>query len=171
MSDELERLRHDRDVMTEGLAVCERALFAAEQARDRAEAEVHRLQAEDEAEPLTPVQVEAKMRQLVNALTRAQQALSRARDTEVDAEHGYRSAERAALLSDECPKVRRDGPSAAERDAWVADKIAALEFAYKVAKAKREAAKDHLDTLNTQAALVMALRRSVGQAYDMAGAR
>lgn len=121
-------------------------------------------------EPLTPVQVETKMRQLVTAITQSQKALAQARDLEVDAEHDYRSAERKALLSENCPKVRRDGASAAERDAWVASQVEGLELAYKIARSKREAAKDHLDSLNTQAALVMALRRSVGQAYNMAGA-
>jgi len=119
---------------------------------------------------LTPVQVEDKIRSLVTEITQAQKALAAARDFEVDAEHDYKSAERRAILSDDCPKVRQDGVSAAERDAWVADQVDGMEFAYKIARAKREAAKDHLDAVNTQATLVMALRRSVEQAYAMAGA-
>jgi hypothetical protein len=119
---------------------------------------------------LTPIQVESKIRSLVTEISLAQKALAEARDLEVDAEHDYKSAERKAVLSAECPKVRRDGASAAERDAWVGERCDGVEFAYKVAKAKREAAKDHLDAVNTQATLVMALRRSVEQAYAMAGA-
>jgi hypothetical protein len=119
---------------------------------------------------VTPVQVEDKIRSLVTEITHAQRALADARDLEVDAEHDYKSAERRAILSEACPKVRRDGVSAAERDAWVSDQVDGMEFAYKIARSKREAAKDHLDAVNTQATLVMALRRSVEQAYAMAGA-
>jgi hypothetical protein len=122
-------------------------------------------------EPLSPVQVESKIRSLVTEITRAQRALAEARDLEVDAEHDYKSAERRAILSEDCPKIRgAESVSAAERDAWVGHRCDGVEFAYKIAKAKREAAKDHLDAVNTQSTLVMALRRSVEQAYSMAGA-
>lgn len=56
------------------------------------------------AEPLTPVAVEAKLRQLVNDLSRAQAALAQARDLEVDARHEYDRARRRALLSDKSPR-------------------------------------------------------------------
>jgi hypothetical protein len=51
------------------------------------------------AEPLTPLSVEQKLRQLVNDLARAQAVLREARDQEVDARHEYDQARRKALLS------------------------------------------------------------------------
>lgn len=52
---------------------------------------------------LTPVAIEAKLRQLVNDLARAQAALRQARDLEVDARHAYDRARRRAILSDKSP--------------------------------------------------------------------
>jgi hypothetical protein len=46
------------------------------------------------AEPLTPVGVEAKLRQLVNDLGRAQVTLATLRDREVDAKHALNSSAR-----------------------------------------------------------------------------
>jgi hypothetical protein len=61
------------------------------------------------AEPLTPLSVEAKLRQLVNQLSQALAALRQARDLEVDARHEHDRARRRALLSDKSPKVTRGG--------------------------------------------------------------
>ena len=119
---------------------------------------------------LTPAQIEAKLRRLVNDLARAQSALRAARDAEVEAKHVYESAHRRALLSDECPKVTRGGYTTAERDAWVAEQAAELEKAFDVAEANRKAAEDHLRTLRDQSMIVMALGKSVQSAFSLAGA-
>lgn len=119
---------------------------------------------------LTPIQVEQKLRSLVTELTRAQQALAQARDVEVGTKHAYESAHRRALLSDERPKVTRDGFTAAERDAWVQERCAKQQRDYDIAEAKRKAAEDHLRTLRDQAVIVATLAKSVHQAYSMAGA-
>lgn len=122
------------------------------------------------AEPLTPVATEQKLRQLVNDLGRAQVALSVARDAEVDAKHALNRARRRALLSAECPKITRGGWSAAERDAWVSDRVTDLEEAYDRAVVVRESAQDHLRVLRDQAECVRSLNASVRLAYGMAGA-
>jgi hypothetical protein len=90
------------------------------------------------AEPLTPLSVEAKLRQLVNDLTRTPIMLREARDAEVDARHDYDRARRRALLSDKSPKVTRGGYTVAEQAAWVDEQCADLKFASaKVTKVSR----------------------------------
>lgn len=110
---------------------------------------------------LTPPQIEAKLRSLVNDLTRSQLVLARARDAEVDAKHVYEVHRRRAMLSEDCPRVARGGTTTAERDAWVGAQAADAERDYDIKTAAREAAQDHLRTLTTQSNLVMALSRSV----------
>lgn len=120
-------------------------------------------------EPLSPIDVEKRLRRLVNELTGAQKALADARDAEVDRKHELGAARRRWLLSDERPKVTRGGFTTAERDAWVDDKIADLQLTYDAAVANRESAQDHLRVLRDQAEIVRSIGASVRQAYEMAG--
>lgn len=120
-------------------------------------------------EPLTPLEVEAKLRSLVNDLARAQATLRDARDSEVDARHEYERARRRALLSDKSPKVTRGGYTVAEQSAWVDDQCADLKLAADKATVIREAAQDRLRVLLAQAEIVRSLGASVRQAYEMAG--
>lgn len=119
--------------------------------------------------PLTPVQVEQKLRQLVTDLTKAEQALRDARDAETAAEISYRSAHRRAMLSGECPKVTRGGYTTAERDAWVDDQCAEQWADYRIAQARREAASDHVRIQRDIAVTVQSLGALVRQAYAVAG--
>jgi hypothetical protein len=121
-------------------------------------------------EPLTPLAVETRLRHLVNDLTKAQADLRKARDDEVDARHKCEAVRRAALLSDESPKVTRGGYTTAERDAWVDDQCADLKFDADKATVVREAAQDRLRVLLAQAEIVRSLGASVRQAYELAGA-
>lgn len=118
---------------------------------------------------LTPVDIEAKLRHLVNDLARAQKALREARDAEVDAWHAHDSAKRRALLSEKSPKVTRGGYTVAEQAAWVEQQVEDLKFAADKATVTREAAQDHLRTLLAQAEIVRSLGASVRQAYSLAG--
>lgn len=120
-------------------------------------------------EPLTPLDVEAKLRGLVNDLARAQATLRDARDGEVDARHEYERARRRALLSDKSPKVTRGGYTVAEQSAWVDDQCADLKLTADKATVIREAAQDRLRVLLAQAEIVRSLGASVRQAYEMAG--
>jgi hypothetical protein len=108
-------------------------------------------------EALTPLDVERKLRALVNDLTRAQAELREARDAEVDAKHAWDRGRRRALLSGECPKVTRNGWTTSERDAWVDDQVGDLRFDYDRATVVREAAVDRLRVLMAQAELVRSL--------------
>ena len=120
--------------------------------------------------PLTPIAVEAKLRQLVNDLARARAALRQARDLEMDARHEYDWARRRALLSEKSPKVTRGGWTVGERMAWVDEQCADLKFAADKATVVREAAQDRLRVLLAQAEIVRSLGASVRTAYEMAGA-
>ncbi len=121
------------------------------------------------SEPLTPLSVEAKLRQLVNDLAKAQMVLREARDGEVDARHEYDRAKRRALLSDKAPKVTRGGYTVAEQAAWVEGECADLKYAADKATVVREAAQDRLRVLLAQAEIVRSLGASVRQAYELAG--
>jgi hypothetical protein len=90
-------------------------------------------------EPLTPLSVEQKPRQLVNDLARAQVVLREARDQGVDARHEYDRARRKALLSEKSPKVTKGGYTVAEHAAWVEEECAGLKFAADKAIVVREA--------------------------------
>jgi hypothetical protein len=120
-------------------------------------------------EPLTPVQVEQRLRQMVNDLARATRDLGAARDAEVAAKHRYEDAHRRALLSDDCPKVTRGGYTTAERDAWVETRAAVLQRAYDLAEVARRAAEDHLRTLREQAVVISVIAKSVNAAYMFTG--
>lgn len=120
-------------------------------------------------EPLTPVAVEQRLRQIYSDLARAQIALAQARDDEVDRKHEFERARRKALLSAQCPKVTRNGWTTSERDAWVGEQCADLEFLAAKATVIREAALDKLRTLFAQAEVCRSLSASVRTSYEMAG--
>lgn len=122
------------------------------------------------AESLTPVDVEDKLHQAITDLTRSQSDLREARDAETDAELTYQSAHRRVLLSSECPPVRRDGYTAAERDAWVMAQIEDEYAQFRRAEARRKAAEDHLRTVREISSTVQSLGAMVRTAYNMAGA-
>ncbi len=122
------------------------------------------------SEPLSPVDIEHRLRQSITELTRAQDDLRQARDAETDAELAYQSAHRRVLLSPECPPVRRDGYTAAERDAWVAQRVEDEYAAYRHAEARRKAAEDHLRTAREISSNVQSLGAMVRSAYQLAGA-
>ncbi|APU20893.1 hypothetical protein [Actinoalloteichus sp. GBA129-24] len=121
-------------------------------------------------EPLSPVDIERKLRACVNDLARAERSLRVARDVETMAELDYRSVHRRAMLSPDAPRVTRGGTTTAERDAWVDDRASEEYRAYRLAQTGREAAQDHLRTVRDVAATVQSLGALVRQAYAMAGA-
>jgi hypothetical protein len=122
-------------------------------------------------EDLNLVQIERKLRQLVNDLAHAQRTLADARDVEVDAKHVFEAKYRRLLLSPDCPRVGRgvDAVTTAVRDAWVAIRCEEEEHAFNLATVKREAAADHVWVLKDQAVLVTALAKSVQISMGLAG--
>lgn len=122
------------------------------------------------SEPLTPVQVEAKLRSLVTELTRAQEALRQARDYETEQEIGYRKAKLVAAHAEDCPKVARGGPTVADREAWIDQRTHDEWAAYRLAQTMRDNAQDNLRTIRDIAEVVRSLSASVRTAFQMAGA-
>lgn len=120
-------------------------------------------------EPLTPIEVEARLRASISLLTRAQDALRHARDAETEAEIAYKQTLYRATLSQQAPTVERGGATVGERDAWVAQRCEGEWAAYRRAQTVREAAQDHLRTCRDIVEVVRSLGASVRTAYEGAG--
>lgn len=120
-------------------------------------------------DPQTPPGAEARLQEYSDALDKAREQLQAARDTEVDADAAFKAAKRRWLLSPECPKVRRNEWTVAERDAWVEDHCADEELAWMLARAKRQAAADHMKTVGKQGGFQQSIAGSVREQYRGAG--
>lgn len=120
-------------------------------------------------DPQTPPGAEAMLAELMKAMEAARRDLAAARDEEVATLHDYKAARRRAMLSAECPKVRRDHCTVAERDAWVEEQCSDEELAHELAKAARQAASDHLNTLRAQVSAQQSIARSVGDSFRADG--
>jgi hypothetical protein len=120
-------------------------------------------------EPLTPVQIEERLRQSISLLADAQFHLRAARDAETEAEIAYNRAKYAATLSREAPVVERGGSTVGERDAWVAQQSVGEWAAWRRAQTTREAAQDHLRTVRDIVEVLRSLGASVRTAYEGAG--
>lgn len=116
-------------------------------------------------DPQTPPGAEAALQSFSDALEDARQALADKRDLEVDALAALKSAKRRALLSPDCPKVRRNEWTVAERDAWAEDQCADEELAWMLARAARQAASDHLRTVGKQGGFQQSIGASVRDSY------
>jgi hypothetical protein len=118
-------------------------------------------------EPLTPTQVESRLRAFVTELTKAQNALAKARDVEVDAEVAL-SVMRDEM-SEMAPRVERGVTTVGERDEWLDRATRQQQIALRRAKAARENAQDYLRIVRDQAEIVRSLGASVRTAYELAG--
>lgn len=118
--------------------------------------------------PLTPVEIEAKLRALVGALTTAQQTLADARDAETDAEIALmRARDEVAQVA---PKVTRGEFTVGEREEFIATATRDEWETLRRAESRRKNAEDYLRVVRDQASVVQSLGASVRTAYQMAGA-
>ncbi|WP_045740909.1 hypothetical protein [Actinoplanes rectilineatus] len=127
--------------------------------------------ADVEFESWTPNDAEKALRWVLRAMLAAQRGLAEARDAEVAAKHVYESAKRRAFFHDDCPKPARGGFTVADRDAFIERETAEHRETYELATAAKEAAQDHLRTLNSQSVVLSALAKNVQQTYAVVGAR
>lgn len=118
---------------------------------------------------LTPVEVEAKLRNLVTEMTTAQRTLAVARDHETTAEIEYKRAKARAFHHSQCPKVTRGGYTVADRDAWIDQQVMDEWAKARVATTAREVAQDNLRVVLAVAETVRSLGASVRSAYSLAG--
>lgn len=123
----------------------------------------------DFANPLSPVAVENRLRELVTELTNAQRDLSRRRDDETTTEVALKRARLTASHSGECPRPTRGGTTVAERDEWIESRVLDEWEAHKRAVTARDIAQDGLRTTRDIASVVQSLAQSVRQAYGMSG--
>lgn len=122
-------------------------------------------------DPWTPEQAENALRWVLRAMYDASKALKTARDVEVDAKHAFESARRVAFFSPDCPRPERGGYTVADREAYIERATAEQRQAYEIASKEKEAAQDHLRTLNSQSVVLAALSKNVNQTYNVVGAR
>jgi hypothetical protein len=121
-------------------------------------------------EPWTPVDAEKALRWVLRAMLDAQRNLAQARDVEVTSKHVYEDAKRRAFFHDDCPKPTRGGFTVADRDAFIEKATAQERQDYELASATKEAAQDHLRTLNSQSVVLSALAKNVQQTFSVIGA-
>lgn len=122
--------------------------------------------------PATPPDAEAKLAAYSDALDKAQEDLETARNAEVDAEEDRDAARRRAQLSPDCPPVgvfNGVRTTVAYQQAWIEDRIAAEEHAFRLAKLARQAASEHLKKLSKQGSFQQTLTGSVREAYRGTG--
>ena len=122
--------------------------------------------------PQEPPGAEAALMAFSDELEAARVALKDARDEEVTAEQDWKKAKRRAQFSPECPKAGVFDGIRITVDyvrAWIEDEAADEELTYGLAKAKRQAAKDHHETVRTQGSLAQTLSKSVADSYRGTG--
>lgn len=119
-------------------------------------------------EPQTPPDAEARLEDYSAALEEATTALGMARDAELDAENARDEARRRAYFADDCPKVgvfNGIRTTVAYQQAWIEDQIKGEEQEYRLKKAARRAAADHLNKLSKQARFQQSITASVREQY------
>jgi len=123
----------------------------------------------EKAGSMTPVEVHAKLLELVNDEARAVLALRRARDAETDAFIGYKKARVLAYAREDCPRPSRGGVTVGERDAWV-ERVTFDEWeVLRRAEGATENATDYVKQVDRTSTKVQTIARLVEQAYNMAG--
>jgi hypothetical protein len=120
------------------------------------------------AEPITPVQIESKLRHLIGDLSNRQETLAKARDAETETEIALRRARAIAAHSEACPVPLRGGFTVGQRDAWIDAQVADEHDAHDRATTMRETALDALRTAQAIAELAQSLNASVRLAYSQA---
>lgn len=119
----------------------------------------------------TLVDTENALRWVLRAMYDAQADLKAKRDVEVDAKHVYEAAKRRAFFAPDCPKVERGGYTVSDREAYIERETVDQRQAYELATKEKEAAQDHLRTLNSQSVVMSALAKNVQQTYGVVGTR
>ena len=112
--------------------------------------------------PLSPMEIEVKMAQVMNNLEDAvtlQQALA---DVSAEKRHAFKMAEAQKTLEARVLDFA-DGagkPSVAEKAAWVYQQCGDLELAFKIAEGQLDAQKSVVRSLQSEAEILRSLSRS-----------
>jgi hypothetical protein len=122
--------------------------------------------------PATPPDAEAKLAAYSDALDKAQEALTNTRNAEVDAEDERDAARRRAQFDPDCPQVgvfNGVRTTVAYQTAWIEEQIKDKERKYRLAKAARQAASEHLKKLERQGSIQQTVTKSVSDSYRGTG--
>ncbi len=120
-------------------------------------------------EPLTPVLIESKLRQLITQITVAQRELAAKRDHETETEIELKRQRLALSLDNACPVPTRGGPTVAMRDEWIEHQCFEAWADHRNATTAREIAQDALRATLAVSDTAQSLNASVRQAYAQAG--
>jgi hypothetical protein len=120
-------------------------------------------------DPLSLLDSQRQQRWALRAMWEATKALAESRDLEVNAEAEYLSARRRMFFDANCPVVVRGGVTVADRDAWVDQQVEDYETKWKLAKARTQAGKDHMDTLRASSVLISSIAKTTQQIHGAAG--
>ena len=121
-------------------------------------------------QPLSPIDIETKLRGLVNEMTSAQQSLAHARDLETTTEIALKRARARAFHDDACPRVARGLATVADKEAFVDEHVMDQWEAWARAATATKIAQDHMRTLSAITDAVRSLGSSVRTAYSLSGA-
>ena len=106
------------------------------------------------SEPLTPHQVESKLRAVVNMMEAKAEEYERLSLIAAEAEHAYRLAKAQAL-------VEQDGGTVAERESRALLQVDRERLTAKVSGAERDACKERLRGLHSEVTALVTLSKSV----------
>ena|GEM_PF-3401493 len=112
--------------------------------------------------PLTPAQTDMLLQHINNELERTADLVTEARKRLAAAQEAYKKAEAKLLLSPSCPRVGRGegSVSAAERDAWLLDRLSAEWTAQHEAQVLLDIATDGVWKVKDQLSLVQSLNNN-----------
>ncbi|MEU8151700.1 hypothetical protein [Nonomuraea sp. NPDC048901] len=122
----------------------------------------------DTATVLTPDQTELFLKLLHNELGKAQLAVKKTRDAELDAEEAYLKARLPLLAEEDCPdRERRSGRVTQKQvDAWFADRITAEHQALRRAQVDRRNAVSYAGVVKDQVQVMRSLNSLAKVFYE-----
>jgi hypothetical protein len=119
--------------------------------------------------PVSMDEVNQRLRFLGPASDQANRQYEKARFALANAKDALEKAKRRTLLSEDCPKVRRDGWTVAERDAYVDDKCATEHTAYLLAQAAMDTATNTVFAVKEQISSAQTLSQNIRSEASLAG--
>ncbi len=123
--------------------------------------------------PLSLLDAKRHHQWAIRAMHEAGKELKARKNAETLAKIAYKKAVYKTTMHPDCPKVKAGGVTVAYRDAWISDRIQAeygdLEWDYEMARMFHDAARDHVETVKTQAYSMGRLGQIVQQIHGAAG--
>lgn len=124
-------------------------------------------------EPWTPLEVESKLAELMNAVAAAEMAMRKLLEQEADARQAYERAHIIAATDPNCPVPGRGagGSTVGERDSWIRGMCQDEYDGLVYAELNVTIQKRYIARLEQQCSLAQTMSKHVLMAYQVAGAR